>query len=156
MSKNDRLIFSFGNIDNIHFPPNFFDIVIAIDTLYMPNNLYKTIERIIEILKSSGQFAAFYTKFYDAITMPMDEDSTDLAQVLSKFGVKYQSFDFNRENHELLCRKNKVAKELKDMYLREGNDSLYQKVLGESLGYDSVYNEKTNKIKRYLYHVKKN
>jgi len=50
-------------------------------------------------------------------------------------------------------RKNKVAKELKDLYLQEGNEFLYQKMLRESLDTDSIYDEKTCTIRRYLYHA---
>jgi len=152
--KSDRLCFSVGNMDDLKLPENYFDAVICIDTLYMPNNLDCTIESILRTLKKPGEIAVFYSKFYGNLAKDMNADSNELAQVFRKRGIEYGYFDFSRENYELLCRKNIAAKELKNAYILEGNMHLYEKMLRESIDSVQVYDERINNIRRYLYHAR--
>ncbi|HEX3048740.1 MAG TPA: class I SAM-dependent methyltransferase [Bacillota bacterium] len=156
--KIARLSFSVGNMNDLYFPEEYFDAVISIDTFYMPKDLGKTVSRIMQILKRPGQMAAFYSQFdldpsACASSKQKGAEYTELANVFSQAGIKYQAYDLSMENHALMRRKNQVAQELKNLYLQEGNEFLYQKMIRESLEAGSVYDAKTCTIRRYLYHA---
>ena len=59
--KRSFLYFQEGNLDRLEFPDHSFDSIISIDTLYMPNDLVATIQRMIDLLKTGGRMGIFYT-----------------------------------------------------------------------------------------------
>ena len=62
-SKSGFLAFSTGNMDSLHIEPYKFDTIISVDSLYMPQNLYKTMASIGNILTPDGQIFVFYSIF---------------------------------------------------------------------------------------------
>ncbi len=155
-SKEHRLKFSVGNLDRIEFPDGYFDLVISIDTLYMPNDLGSTIGQMKRILKPSGAMAVYYTHFGSGgppARAPLADEDTDLARALEGNLLRFKAYDFSRENHELMQRKHQVAADLREEYLKEGNECLYDSVYSQSVGDPAPYDRDKCRMSRYLYYI---
>jgi ubiquinone/menaquinone biosynthesis C-methylase UbiE len=143
--KRDRLKFSVGNLDHIDFPDSHFNLVISIDTLYMPNDLRSTLGQMKRVLRPAGAMAIYYTRF--------SNEGTDLARVLADSGLRYKAYDFSRENYELMQRKRQVAIQLREEYMQEGNGCLYDSIYAQSVGDPAPYDPGQCRMSRQLYYV---
>ena len=56
--ETPRLGFAVQNLDTLDFPDGSFDALIAIDTLYMPNDLNATLRKMAALLKRAGGWAS--------------------------------------------------------------------------------------------------
>ena len=152
--KKDRLEFRVGNLDHLDFPDSFFDLIISIDTLYMPESLDSTVRQIKRILKPEGALAAFYSQFLWDNNAPREllkSENTDLARSLIKSGFTYKAYDLSKENFDLMQRKRQVAEQLAEDYRQEGNAFLYENIREQSLDGNASYDPDSFNISRYLY-----
>lgn len=154
--KEDRLKFSVGNLDHIDFPDGYFDLVISIDTLYMPNDLRSTLGQMKRILRPAGAMAIYYTHFSKSgpsTRTPSHDEGTDLTRALIDNGLRYRAYDFSRGNYELMQRKRQAAIQLREEYVREGNECLYRSIYTQSVGDPTPYDPDRCSMSRYLYYV---
>ena len=146
----DKLRFQVGNLNDLALPVRSFDAVISVDTLYYVENLEATVAGLVELLKAGGRFAAFFSQW----VMDASEagrllaDRTDLAEVLSKLGLKYETIDLTREHESHWKRKLAALESLKAEFEREGNLKLYEYRFSEASRYAAWDGRKTS---RYLY-----
>jgi SAM-dependent methyltransferase len=152
--KRHRLTFSIANMDHLDFPPETFDAILAVDTLYMPNDLADTVRQMKTILKPDGQMAIFYSHAlwenpaYTAETLRPDK--TPLAEALKVNALKFQTWDYTQADYQHALKKRQVAEELKAAFEAEGNLFLYENKIGVS-GIAGFIEAGTHV--RYLYHV---
>lgn len=154
--KESRLKFQVGNLDWINFEENFFDLIISIDTLYMPNNLDNTIKNMSKILKPTGAIMAFYSQFIwgdGACRDSLKAQNTDLGKCFIRNGLKFDTYDFSKENYEFMQRKCQVAKRHKEEYEKEGNQSLFDYINGQSVHDTSSFDPEKCNISRFLYYA---
>ena len=59
-AKRDRLVFQVGNLDALPYAPGAFDMLISIDTLYMPNDLDRTLAQMRGLLTPGGQMLIYW------------------------------------------------------------------------------------------------
>lgn len=153
--KRERLDFRLMDFLHLDFPPNVFDVIISIDTLYF-TDIFETLSGCLPFLKEKGKLAVFFDQSCGPET-PLEEypreiiqvDQTELAQALQKLGISYQYWDYTDAMLAHLRRRRPVLDELKPQFEAEGNIFLYESHLGESLGIERAYINHAGK--RYLY-----
>ena len=156
-TKGDRLHFSVGNLDQLPFPPHSFDTLVAIDTLYMPNDLESTLRQMSDLLQPGGQMAIFYTHMLWDASSPrqsLHADHTPLGEALTNVGLRFTTQDFSAATYEHLQRKRQIALPLQAEFNAENHAFLYDYILAESESNPATFNPTTSRMSRYLYHVK--
>ncbi len=158
-AKRDRLEFVTGDLTRPQFPPDSFDTLLSMDTLYFSDDYAETLRRWRTLLKSGGQMAIFLShganpqtpkEIFDRATLPPDK--TPLADALKADGLDFQTWDLTRQDHELAQRKKEILEKLKAEFQSEGNQFLYENRIGETLGVlDAI---ESGMHARYLYLVR--
>jgi ubiquinone/menaquinone biosynthesis C-methylase UbiE len=155
-SRHDRLEFQVGNLDHLDYPEHFFDVILSIDSLYMPNHLDETLQKMIRLLKSGGQVAVFYTQMVWGSDDKRDtllSERTPLGVALGKAGLPFTAYDYSKETYALMQRKRSIGEEMKGRFLAEGNRALYEFIVNESESSLEPYDADTCTFARYLYQV---
>jgi ubiquinone/menaquinone biosynthesis C-methylase UbiE len=157
-NKENRLQFQVGNLDHLDFPPQSFDTVLSIDTLYF-TDIESAIQQIMRLLIPGGRLCAFYSHGIDPGVSEesfskesLPADKTPLGSVLGRNGLSFQSWDFSRADYEHALRKHAIAEELKSDFEYEGNLFLYENHIGEAKGVAAAFEKGCHA--RYLYHAK--
>jgi ubiquinone/menaquinone biosynthesis C-methylase UbiE len=153
-AKRDRLSFIEGNFDSLPFPPASFDVILSIDTLYMPNDLNATLASMRSILAPGGRMAAFYSHPFENSPEALEArptDSTPLGKTLKEAGLEYRAMDFSAENHRFLQRKHIVAKSLRGKFASEDRLYLYDYLIEQSEGDPRPFDRGAPGMRRYLY-----
>jgi SAM-dependent methyltransferase len=155
--KRSRLNFTIGNLDSLDFPNQSFETILSVDTLYMPNDLDRTLERILDLLLPNGQLAVFYSQYiWDA---PDGRNSfcpknTILAAALKAKSLPFQTWNFTEQTYLHLQRKHRLGKEMRPEFEAEGTLPLYENIIAESESSETSYDPDTCIFARYLYHIK--
>ncbi len=154
--KRGRLSFRVGNLDQIDDSEGAFDLVVSIDSMYMPTDLVSTVRQVKRVLRPAGAIAVFYTYFAQggqAGRAPSEQSETDLTRAFVANQLEYLVFDFSKENYELMQRKHRVAESLREEYERERNGVLYETVHQQSIHSSEPYDPDRSRVSRYLYLV---
>jgi hypothetical protein len=95
----------------------------------------------------------FFTQRIDAEdpTERLLSEGTRLAQVLKKYHVDFQTWDFTEDEKALWRRCKQFAEELKDAFEMEGNLDIYEARVREAEHVLTFV--EADRISRYLYHV---
>ena len=99
----ENLHFEIGNINNLQFDENSFDTIISIDTLYFADNVTHVISQLLDIVKPHSQMGIFYTQWIDNDTEKemLLPENTELAAVLNRYNLEYQTIDFTKAKRTL-------------------------------------------------------
>jgi ubiquinone/menaquinone biosynthesis C-methylase UbiE len=152
--KRDRLSFRICDINALDLPSNFFDTIMAIDTLYFVDNLDVTVKAMKRLIGDAGQMGVFYSQ----IIKPneprelLNADSTKLAKALHKCGLPYKTWCFTENEHEIWRKEKKLAVELKSDFESEGYSDLCESRTKEAEQLLEIIED--GRESRYLYHVK--
>ncbi len=152
-SKQDRLKFITMDMDELDFPQNSFDTIIAIDTLYFVEDLNKTIQKMKEILKKNGKLGIFFSQMIkpDGDKEILLPDKTQLAQALKKNNLKFRTWDFTESEKEFWKKSQNIARTLKNEFEKEGNSYIYESRINEAKSILKFVD--SDRISRYLYIV---
>lgn len=156
-AKRHRLSFRLGNLDELLLPARSFDALIAIDSLYMPNDLDRTLAQMQLILRPGGQLTAFYSHGVAAgreAREGLRPAGTPLGQALQRAGLRYETQDWSAETYRLLQRKRLIAEEMRAEFAAEGRLFLYEHLVAESQSDQSQYDPNTVTMCRYLYVIR--
>lgn len=151
--KQNRISFQVMDMDEVDFPPNSFDTVLSIDTLYFVNDLYKLINAIRDSLQERGQMGILYSVKV-SVGEPKEllyPENTVLAKALEKSGMQYETWDFTAEEMELWKKSITIANELKNQFIEEGNLALYEGLVSEATR-ELEFSDSDRRC-RYLYHA---
>lgn len=152
--KQSRLSFQVMDMDEIDFPPNSFDTVLSIDTLYFVNDLYNTINALRVSLQENGQMGIFYNSKI-AVDDPKEllrPEKSALAEALEKYGMQYETWEFTAEENDFWNISVSLANELKDEFIEEGNLAIYESHISEATRELDLFD--AGRKRRYLYHVR--
>jgi ubiquinone/menaquinone biosynthesis C-methylase UbiE len=155
--KEQRLSFQVGNLDDLPYPPRAFDTLIAIDTLYMPNDLDHTLAQMHELLVPGGQMALFYQHMLwgdQESREALRAEQTPLGQALQRAGLPFGVQDFTAATYRLLQRKRQIAEAMKAGFQAEGRLFLYEHLIAESESSTTPFDPQSCRMSRYLYHVR--
>jgi ubiquinone/menaquinone biosynthesis C-methylase UbiE len=151
--KRNRLSFQVMDMDEITFPPNSFDTIISVDTLYFVSDLQKTMNAIRDSLQEQGQMGIFYSsKISVGESQEMlRPENTVLAKTLEKCGLQFETWEYTAEEKELWAKCVNIANELKDQFVGEGNLFIYEEIISEATGESKLFD--MERKSRYLYHA---
>jgi 2-polyprenyl-3-methyl-5-hydroxy-6-metoxy-1,4-benzoquinol methylase len=155
-SKRGQLEFSVDNLDRLTAPQGKFDLITSIDTLYMPNDLPHTLQKMAGLLAPRGKMLIFYTEMVFDPAQPRDlltPTGTTLAKALDRVALPYRTWDFSASTLGLMQRKHKLALEMQPEFAAENTLFLFDHLLMESSDSDSAYDPATANLCRYLYEV---
>lgn len=179
-TRRDRLDFQVGNLDQLDFAPGSFDLLVAIDSLYMPNDLNRTLEQMRALLRPGGQMAMYYSNMLweppspdgvsdDALAdglagqpghgsaqkpFVLRPEGTPLGQALTALGLPFEVRDFSAETYRLLQRKHRLGVEMRAVFEAEGAQMLLDFILAESDSGSAPYDPIASLSARYLYLVR--
>jgi SAM-dependent methyltransferase len=155
VAKRDRLDFRVGNLDRLEYPPNSFDVLISVDTLYMPNDLAATVGQMKSLLKPGGRMAVFYSHAlwenpaYTAESLRPDR--TPLGEALRLHGLLFQTWNFTQADYAHALKKKHIVESLQENFEQEGNRFLYENKIATAEGVAHAIETGTHV--RYLYRV---
>jgi 2-polyprenyl-3-methyl-5-hydroxy-6-metoxy-1,4-benzoquinol methylase len=146
------LTFAVGNLDAISPPDVPYDVVLALDTLYL-GDLTATIFGIRASLVPGGRLGASYSiALRDHPGSPpeiLEPDHTPLAIGLNAAGMPYLWWDVTAEDLTHARRRLVVLAELETRFADEGNGFLYDNRIGEARGCVAAIDAGAHR--RYLY-----
>jgi ubiquinone/menaquinone biosynthesis C-methylase UbiE len=140
LAKRERLEFEVMDIGKLDFPPESFDVLVSVDSLYF-TPLEETLKGMARILKRGGRMAIFYNQSWQPWT-PIEAfdksathpDRTDLAVILNRMRLAYRTWDYTAKDLDHARRKEKIVQALHAQFEAEGNLMLYNNHLGEAQG----------------------
>lgn len=150
----ERLIFETGLIGEKEYPADFFDVIIAVDTMYFAPDINQFVHQLYGWLKPGGVFLAFYGEG------PFDEKSnhweeTQLAAALRTNNITYEGQDFTHRHYELMKRKRQVIEAMRDEFMNSSISFYYQASVAQSVDPNMPYEEFIKEHNRFLYSARK-
>jgi hypothetical protein len=128
--------------------------VIAIDTLYFVFDLEKSMAEMKSVLTPDGQMGIFYTQMVrpEELEDMLKAENTKLAQALKKLDLKFETWDFTRDEYAHWRDSKQIAEQLKSEFEAEDNIDMYKGRIREADNLLEYVDDK--RITRYLYRVK--
>jgi ubiquinone/menaquinone biosynthesis C-methylase UbiE len=153
-TNQEGLSFARGNLDDLAFAPSSFDVIVSIDSLYMPNDLADCLSRMAGVLAQGGRIAAFYTQMLGSPEEPrqnLKAENTPLGMALRELDFAYRILDFSRANQSFMRRKRRIADSLRGDFEKEDRSWLYRYLIEQSESGDDSYDPETASSSRHLY-----
>jgi SAM-dependent methyltransferase len=149
--KRERLTFLVGDMDELTFPADSFEAIIALDTLYFVEDLPSTLSRMKEMLAPDGRMGLFWSEVTESngLEERLRPEKTKLAEALVETGLPFQFWDMTREERELWVGIVALAEELRPAFEAEGNHELYKSIILE--GQEMASYVEAGRTSRYLY-----
>ncbi|MFW9922242.1 MAG: class I SAM-dependent methyltransferase [Candidatus Thorarchaeota archaeon] len=152
---NEKLHFSVMDINELSFPKNSMDVIIALDVLYWLDDLTPVIKNLKDILKKDGRMGIFYVQFANQNTPDesLNPENTQLAKLLSQFNLHYEIVDVSHIAIDLWKRKLTIGKQLRSKFLEENNQDIIDERLTD--GENVLKKFELKQQKRYFFYVTK-
>ncbi len=153
-SKRDRLNFVHGDMNALKFPENSFDKIISLDTIYWVADIDTAMASLVRLIKPAGRLALFVSATPEFEDGPdsYEPDGTWIALSLSQLGLEYDVYDYTASFLNFWPRLKKVALELKDDFVAEGNEVIFDSFMLDA-DEDYLPAAEAGKLCRYLYIV---
>ena len=124
--NNSKLEFHVMDIKDLSFPENHFTHIISIDTVYYAPSLERLLETLRKIGTRNLKLAILRTFPIRSFTKETwDPDRTELASLLRNTFGTYETDDLSQAENEHWRNKLAVLGSLKDAFLEEGNEELF-------------------------------
>jgi 2-polyprenyl-3-methyl-5-hydroxy-6-metoxy-1,4-benzoquinol methylase len=127
LAKRNRMNFYWADVEKSkgYCSDMKFDCILAIDSIFFGNQ--EVILRwLAQRLAPNGQMAVFYF-----CPSSIAAQHTQLAKAMEAIGLVYKFKDLTARNAEHCARKEKVLRQLEDMFREEGNDFLFKNRMAE-------------------------
>lgn len=125
--KNPKLRFEVQDLRDLRFPAGTFSHIVSIDTIYYTPAPRLTLQRFKEIGNDAlrvGIVRTFPIRTFTKETW--DPHVTELATLLRETFGGYEAVDFSKEENEHWRKKVEVLDTLKEEFIAEGNEDLFQ------------------------------
>jgi ubiquinone/menaquinone biosynthesis C-methylase UbiE len=155
-AKAHRLAFLVGDINALALPPEAYDVIVAIDTIYFSEDYAATIAGLQAALRPGGRLAFLYSHgrepwvplaAFDAGTLLPDR--TPLAAALAAAGFRFTAVDLTAADLRLALAREEVLGELRGEFEAEGNLFICENRLGDAKGIREACEQGLQR--RYLY-----
>ena len=153
-TRQDRLSFAYGDMNNLELPTQHFSVVISIDTLYWAANLKDIIQKLKSAITPGGSIGAYMNHHIDSgedISM-LGVENTGLSHALSEIGLDYEAYDYTENVSKFWERNMDAALELQTEFEAEGNGFIAASLIKEAED-EYLPDIRNNRMKRFLYHV---
>ncbi|POB14843.1 class I SAM-dependent methyltransferase [Halobacteriovorax sp. DA5] len=136
-----------ANYETTWLGENEFDLVISLDGFYMLNDLYRTLNKIMDSLKPKGKFVLTYTS-----ERPFHKTRLGKA-IANKYKDKFEIQDFTQDDLIFNNKAKELLEKLESDFTAEGNSNLYRTKYNEIS--KNVESHKANKMYRSLITISK-
>lgn len=111
--------FKEANYETTWLGENEYDLVISLDGFYMLNDLYKTLNKVMDALKPKGKFVLTYTS-----ERPFKK--TRLGKAIANKKYRHEIEDFTQDDKIFNNKAKELLEELEPKFIEEGNSNLYR------------------------------
>jgi len=152
--KRDRLAFVQGDMNSLDFADHSFDKVVSIDTIYWVADIDEALSSIGRLLKPGGRIGVFIanTPLIEDDPGALEPNGTWIARSLRKQSLDYDVYDYTESFLNFWPRLKKVALELRDDFIAEGNEVIFDSFMLDA-DEDYLPAAEAGKLRRYLYIV---
>jgi ubiquinone/menaquinone biosynthesis C-methylase UbiE len=152
--KRDRLAFVQGDMNSLDFSDHSFDKVVSIDTIYWVADIDEALASISQLIKPGGRMGVFIanTPLIDDTPGGYEPNGNWIATALTKLGLDYDVHDYTESFLNFWPKLKKVALELRDVFVAEGNEVIFDSFMLDADG-DYLPAAEAGKLRRYLYIV---
>ena len=149
--KCERLHFVQGDMNALEFAEDAFDKVISIDTIYWVADIDAALKSIHRLTAPGGRIAIFIADTPAADDPPgaFEASGTRVGKSLARLGLAYQVHDYTEQFVHFWPKLKEVVLDLKDDFIAEGNEVIFDSLMLDTVGYLSAGNE--SRLRRYLY-----
>ena len=149
------LCFKVGDINNLAFPKNTFDAIIAIDALYYARDFRGVMQDMKDILKPNGSMGIFYGQGRKPDEAPekINPENTKLGKAIKENDLQFTTIEFTENAYGVMLRELAIAQELEEMFKEEGNHDICQERIEQSKDLIQRFEKKLQR--RYFFYVKK-
>ena len=146
--------FKQGNIGETDYPPEQFDLVASMDTMYFAPDIEKFVSQIMRWLKKDG---VLFVGYQEGDVMPKTDNgkTTVLAKAFDKCRIQYEVEDITFETYELLKKKRKIALQYQNDFEKEGNKEWFDMLMLQTNCTLEPYDVFAQKMARYIYIARK-
>lgn len=148
------LVFQLGDMEEIEYGAEAFDVILAMDTLYFTDDLDALVGRVYRWLRPGGRMALFYgmpRRIPEDAASVLEADGTTLARALRGAGIAYRVVSLTDGHFAYNRLKRRIGEHLKDRFEAEGNGMLYEYIIRESIADDTPYEAYAQAYSRHLY-----
>lgn len=150
--KRDRIRFVDGNINNLKsFNDQEFDAIMSIDAIMFAADLSECVSELKRILKPGGTLAIIYHTHNRDNKIPKERlaEELPLGKALLNSGFTFEAFDFTTNEKVIWENTLRVANELKEEFIKEGNLSIFKQRVNEATKVHRLHEQ--GRVARYLY-----
>ncbi len=155
-AKADRLAFAVGDINALDLPPQTYDAIYSIDSIYFSDDYTRTVGQLVAALRPGGRMAFFYAYGREP-WVPHDQfpaeklppDRTPLADALIANGMTFTVQDFTDDDYRLALLRKSVLTDLRSRFEAEDLMFVYDNRMGDANGVGAAIDEGLHR--RYLY-----
>lgn len=146
--------FRLGVMGEVDYPPNSFDLITSLDTMYFAPDMAAFVGQVKTWLRPGGVLFALYQ---EGDVQPRTENAgtTVLARALEWHGMTFQAEDITRECYDLLRHKRLCAQKFHAEFLAEGNAMWYDMLMGQTECALEPYERFREKMARYVFVARK-
>ena len=143
-----------GNIGEIEYPSEHFDLVVSMDSMYFAPDMEKFVLQIMRWLKKNGVLFVGYQEG-DVMSKTDNAKTTVLAKALEKNNIPYDVEDITFETYELLKKKREAALLYQKEFEEEGNKDWFDLLMLQTDCVKESFDLFAKNMARYIYVVKK-
>ena len=153
-SETENSDFRVGAMGEIDYPPQTFDLIISMDTMYFTKDMNYFVKQIYRWLKNNG---VFFIGYQEGDIMPKTDNSetTVIANILRKNGFKYETIDYTRQTYDMLNHKRKTILNFQEDFIRENLQDWYFVILNQTNSAIMPFEDYKKKNARYIFIAKK-
>ena len=150
----DKAEFRQGNIGEIEYPSEQFDLVVSMDSMYFAPDMEKFVLQIMRWLKKEG---VLFVGYQEGDVMPKTDnaETTVLAKALEKNNIPYEVEDTTFETYELLKRKREAALLYQKEFEEEGNKDWFDLLMIQTDCVKDSFELFAQNMARYIFVVRK-
>lgn len=151
-AKSGRIDFVVGDIESHTLEAKAYDSILLIDTHYFIDDFPALIPRLLSALKDNGKLAVFSDEgrgIDGADDSGVQAAETLIGQYLDHNKIPYRAINLTPQNAAHWKKKHETLIEMKEMFLQENNQFIFENRLGECEDHDRSWDC------RYLFIVQK-
>ncbi len=154
-ARRDQVDFVRGDLNAIDLPAGQYDAAVMIDSVYWIDDTANGLGRILRCLRPGGRLLVAIAQ----ALMPGDDpaeitiDGNFVARALDTLGVDYQAVDLTDSFLPFWQRMGETVEDLRDTFIAEGNESIYQSLSTEARD-EFLPAIEAGALRRFLYLVR--
>ena len=146
--------FRIGIIGEIQYPPEQFDLITSMDTMYFSQDMTAFVSQIKSWLKPDG---ILFVGYQEGDVMPKTKNvhTAELTKALQANHMPFRTMDITRQTYELLLRKRQAAQHHEAALEAEGYRAWFDLLISQTECALLPYEQFEQKMTRYIYIAKR-